>query len=639
MTDAGPTPEASRLVLGRALLEAVARVGRVGLVGLIGLIGPGWIFDGVEAQEPSTVVADSVVELEGLEVSVASRLAGDARTRAVTLLDRVALEGLSATTVSEALRWAVGVDLRPRSLAQADVAVRGGTFEQVVVLVDGVPMSDAQTGHFDLDVVVPLAAVERIEVLRGAGSAVHGADAMGGVINVVTRPASAGPRGQVQVEAGGFGRAAGSLRLATSLGDWAGAASGRVDRSDGHRDGTDHDMRLADLSLHGPVGGGTLALRIGAAERDFGADGFYAPFPSYEETRTRTLSARFTQGTGAGIVDVVVHGREHDDDFVLRRGDPAFYQNVHESRQTGVDVTMRSVPRGPWVWSVGVAGGRDALESTNLGTRSAARGATFGELGWNGDAVRLRGGMRLDGRADFAPTWAPSLSAGWSPSKTVGLRAALGRSFRAPTWTDRFYEDPANRGDPDLAVETAWSGEAGVDVRPGGGGLFRITAFVREARDLIDYARPADGPDDAVWQTRNVESARFRGVEIEIGGIAVGPAVVDGALELLDVKSDEAGNFVSKYALRPLTRSAVLGARVPLGAGITAALRVENRRRSGEADRTAADLRVEARVGSSRLWVDATNLGDAHWLDVSGLPAPGRSLRTGLSLEFGGARR
>jgi hypothetical protein len=114
---------------------------------------------------------------------------------------------------------------------------------------------------------------------------------------------------------------------------------------------------------------------------------------------------------------------------------------------------------------------------------------------------------------------------------------------------------------------------------------------------------------------------------------------LDGALEFLDVSSNETGAFVSKYALRPLTRSAIVGARVPLGERFAAALRVENRRRTGEADWTAADLRLEARIGSSRFWVDATNLGDARWLDVSGLPTAGRSLRTGVSLEFGGPAR
>lgn len=600
----------------------------------VGLLGAAFcLAAGVEAQAPP---ADSVFEVDGVLVSVASRLAGDARTRAVTVLDRTVIEGLPATTVSEVLRWAVGIDLQPRSLAQADVSVRGGTFEQLLVLVDGVPMSDAQTGHFDLDVVVPLSGVQRVEVLRGAASAVHGADAMGGVINIVTRASGPATRGAVELEAGGFGRTAGGARIETALGDWSIVANGRIDRSDGHRDGTDHRMRLAEGGLRGPLVGGVLAVRAGAAARDFGADGFYAPFPSYEETRTRTLSARWSRAVGATRFEMTAHRRGHEDDFVLRRGDPAFYRNVHESTQTGIDLTLRSGSEGAWLWAIGVTGAHDALESTNLGTRSADRGAAFGEVGWSGRATSVRGGLRLDGREEFSPTWAPSLSAGWTLSSAVSLRAAAGRSFRAPTWTDRFYEDPANRGDPNLTVETAWSAEAGIDFSPAAGPLLRLTTFFREARDLIDYARPASGPDDAVWQTRNVESARFRGVEVELGGLTFGSVAFDGALELLDVEANETGAFVSKYALRPLTRSATIGARAPLGWGTTLALRIENRRRTGEADHTAADLRLEARIGSSRLWLDATNLGDARWLDVSGLPAPGRSLRTGVSIGFGG---
>ncbi len=604
------------------------------LVGLAFLLSA----PGAEAQEPPPP-PDSVFEIEGVSVSVQSRLPGDARTRAVTVLDRPKLDRLAATTVPEALRWAVGVDLQPRSLAQADVGVRGGTFEQVVVLVDGVPMSDAQTGHFDLDVAVPLESVERIEVLRGAASAVHGADAMGGVINIVTRGAADGPRGQAQLEAGGFGRAAGALRLSQSLGSWSVAASGRLDRADGHREGTDHDMRLGNLDLRGPLAGGQANVRLGVAARDFGASGFYAPFPSYEETRTRTASVTWAKPLGDRALDVIVHSREHDDDFVLRRGDPAFYQNIHASRQTGLDVALRSNTAGPWAWSVGVSAAHDQLESTNLGDRSMDRGATFAELGWSGAAARVRGGLRLDSREEFAPAWAPSLSAGWSVSSALGLRAAVARSFRAPTWTDRFYEDPANRGDPNLAVESAWSSEFGLDWTPRMGGLFRVTGFLREADDLIDYARPADAPDDAVWQSRNVESATFVGVEVEVSGVEVGRLTLDGALEMLDVSSDETGAFVSKYALRPLTRSAMLGVQIPLVAGTVAALRVENRRRTGEDGYTAADLRLEARVGASRIWVDAANLGDATWLDVSGLPAPGRTLRTGVSIDFGGGAR
>lgn len=586
----------------------------------------------LQAQTPR---GDAVVEIEGLAVSVASRLRGEGPARAITVLDRATLLELPVTTVAEALDWAAGVDLQPRSAAQADVAVRGGTAEQVLVLVDGVPMSDAQTGHFDLDLAIPLADVERIEVLRGAASAVHGADAVGGVINVVTRPPGGAPSGTVEVEGGTFGRIAGGMRMNGRLGGWSVAASARLDRSDGHRAGTDHDLRLGHLAVAGGLAGGVASLRLGVAARDFGADGFYAPFPSYEETRTRTAAARWARAVGTVSLEVAAHARQHEDDFVLRRGDPAFYQNIHTSLQTGLDVTLRAAP-GVWVWAAGATGGRDDLESTNLGDRAADRGAVFGEVGWNGSAARVQGGLRLDAREGFAPAWAPSVSASFTPAANVGVRASVARSFRAPTWTDRFYEDPANRGDPDLAVETAWSSELGMDWTTAVGVRLRATGFLREARDLIDYARPADGPDDAVWQTRNVASASFRGLELEVDGIAVGPAAVDGSLELLDLASDDAGDFISKYALRPLTRTALLGVRVPFGDAVSLGLRVANRRRTDEADRTTADLRLEARVGSSRLWVDATNLGDATWLDVSGLPAPGRALRTGVSMAFGG---
>jgi iron complex outermembrane receptor protein len=580
--------------------------------------------------------ADSVVELKGLSVSVDSRLPGNARTRAVTVLDRDALDALPATTILEALRWGTGVDLLTRSPAQADVAVRGGTFEQVLVLVDGVPVSDAQTGHFDLNLTVPLDGVERIEVLRGAGSSVHGADAMGGIVNVVTRSPGSRPSGRVRLEGGTFGRAAGSLRLDGGAGDWRATASGRLDRSDGHREGVDHDVRIGQLRLVGPLAGGRLDLRAGAAARDFGADGFYAPFPSYEETRGRTASARWVRPLGeGGALDVVVHDRTHDDDFVLRRGDPAFYRNVHTSRQSGVDVTLRRTA-GSWGWLVGAGVGRDDLESTNLGDRAADRGAIFGEAGWTGPRARVRAGLRLDGREEFAPSWAPSLSAGWTLGPRLGLRAAVARSFRTPTWTDRYYEDPANRGDPNLAVETAWSGEAGLDWTLDSGSRVRLTAFVRDATDLIDYARRRDAGDDAVWQSRNVESARFTGVEVDVVGVALGPARLDAGVELLDVSTSDSGEWISKYALRPLTRAVTAGVRTPLVGPATLAVRAEHRRRSEDETWTAADVRVDVPVGPARLWLDASNVGDARWLDVSGLRAPGRAFRTGVSVDFGG---
>src|SRR5690606_16014980 len=108
-------------------------------------------------------------------------------TRAVQVITADDIRRTPARTVAEVLAWTLGADVLSRSPAQTDLALRGGTFGQVLVLVDGVRMSDPQTGHFNLDLAVPLGEIERIEVLRGGASTTYGSDAMTGVVNVVTR--------------------------------------------------------------------------------------------------------------------------------------------------------------------------------------------------------------------------------------------------------------------------------------------------------------------------------------------------------------------------------------------------------------------------------------------------------------------
>ena len=108
-------------------------------------------------------------EMDTLRVQAVSRTNPNlpASTRSIQLLTAEEISSLPVRTISEALEWATGVEVLSRSPAQSDLSIRGASFEQVVVLVNGVRMSDPQTGHFDLDLAVPLESVERVEVLRG----------------------------------------------------------------------------------------------------------------------------------------------------------------------------------------------------------------------------------------------------------------------------------------------------------------------------------------------------------------------------------------------------------------------------------------------------------------------------------------
>lgn len=579
---------------------------------------------------PARAHAQPPFPLDTLRVEVGARTSAllPVATRSVQVMDRVFIESTPAQTVAELLHWAVGVDVQARSPAQADVAIRGGSFEEVLVLVDGVRMSDAQTGHFDLDVAVPLQDVERIEVLRGPASAQYGSDAVGGVIHIVTR--RRGAPIEARVEGGSHETAA--AWLSGGLGNGTRALRWGLEhaRSDGSRDGTDYRVTQARVAADARLGSGTLRGDVAFAARDFGAADFYAPFGSYEETRTLTLSTAWS-GTAAGIVlEPRIHARRHGDDFILIRTDPEVYRNRHTTWQVGADVAGRATVSDAVTLVVGAEAVRDAIDSNALGDRSESRAALFGEVEWGrSGAALLHAGLRTDWHEEYGSFVAPSLAAAVWPVQTVRVRASAGRSFRGPGWTERFYEDPANIGTADLDPERAWTMELGVDVVPTSIVRIDVAAFLRHADALVDWAKQSGASDTDPWRTMNIEDATFRGIEAALEVHALG-ARWSAGFTTLSLEADEESGYISKYALRPLTETLFAGTQLRVRS-LTFGAQARHARRRGEDAYALVDARVGYAIGAAHLYLDATNLLDEDYLDVSVQPGPGRALRVGLA--------
>ena len=592
----------------------------------------------LSAQQPP------LVRLDTLRVDVASRtaLGFPARSRVVQVLTADDLRELPVRTVAEALQWMTAADLQPRSPAQTDLSLRGSTFEQVLVLVDGVRMSDPQTGHFDLDLAVPLDRVARIEVLAGPASALYGADALGGVVNVVTR--EGGTRASGWSERGAFDTWRAGASLDGELGGVRGAASGEWTQSDGHRAGTDFEVLQFHGRVSAPALGGRLVAQAGRGVRNFGANGFYVPRDSYEETRTTVLSAGWSGDVGGGFtLHPLLSLRRHGDDFTLIRERPEVYENVHSSRQRGGELLLRRTSANGIALVFGGEFYRDDLESDNvaanrpaLGERKEDRSAGFAELGWAGARASLSAGLRGDWREGFGSAWSPSLSASGDLTPALRIRTAWGRSFRAPTWTERYYEDPASIGDPDLKPESSWSAEVGVDLGLPRTGVVRVTAFHRQSDDLIDWVKPVNSPADAPSTVENVESATYRGLEFSLERLVVRGFRIEAGGSLLSLTADEAAGLTSRYALRPLVERALAGVSRSFASKVLVSVRMlRERRRQGDAyELLGALLRVVLPKGE--LDLSSTNLTDEKYLDITGNPAAGRALSVGYRLDFGG---
>ncbi len=344
-----------------------------------GLLAGLLVASSLRAQTP-----DAPPRVESEVVVAASRLPGVDAGTTVRVVTRDEIARIPARSVAELLRVLPGVDVRRRGVEgiQADIGIRGAGFNGTLFLVDGEPVNDPQSNHLSADFDLPLDAVERIEVSYGGGSAVHGSDALGGVVNIVTRGAALG-RKRAEVEAryahGSDSLDAGTGRVALKGGDRLSFAldGGRAE-SRGFREGTEFATQTLRLSGHYDTGRGPLDVSFGYAGREYGAYAFYGTrYPNQQETtRTRTARAAAELTFGGWHLSPSLAIRAHHDDYVLERENPAFYENRHDADRFTARFFARHALLGGTAL-VGAEAGREAIQSTNLGARQRDHQALF----------------------------------------------------------------------------------------------------------------------------------------------------------------------------------------------------------------------------------------------------------------------
>jgi iron complex outermembrane receptor protein len=553
-------------------------------------------------------------------------------TRSFEVLTREDLARHASRSLADVLGLALGVDAQSRSPAQSDLGLRGSTFNQVVVLVDGVRVSDVQSGHYALDLAVPVAMIERIEILRGTGSAMYGSDAIGGVVNIVTRADSS--FGELAARAGSFGGALARGAVGGVVQGTAVRVGADVDRSRGHRDDTDYRVTQARAGAARRIGAAHLAADIAIGARQFGAADFYSPFPSYETTRSSTATVRGSAPIGERVaLTGTLHTRRHSDVFTLKRDDPAFYQNVHYSWQHGGEATARMELAPALHAAVGAELLDARLRSARLGDHSERRHAEFAEatLGRPGSAS-LDAGLRRDWSSAVGSFVSPSLGAAVPLPAHAQLRASASRGFRAPTWTERYYVDPSNVADSTLQAERFDAYEVGLRFAPISTVSADVALFERRARSLIDWARTSTAvTPPPPWRTMNFASATYRGIEalVRVTDIAGADWTLRGTGLRFDASAQP--GTVGKYALRPLTRVIGLSVTTHERRGASLTVDAQRARRALEDDNLRLDARIDQRVGAMRLSVELLNVTNEDYLDVSGKPIAGRSAFVGLA--------
>ena len=437
-------------------------------------------------------------------------------------------ESLAAESPQDFLRENSSVFLEERGGGggQADLVLRGGSFEQTLVLLNGFRINDAQTSHHNLDLPVPMEAMDSIQVLEGAGSTLHGVDALSGVVDFLT----AAPDHDSIFLRGGEGSFESNeetLLAGATHGRWSGRVIAERNFSTGFM--TDRDYRNEDSSAESWCAPrfGLLDLIFAVSDRSFGANQFYGPYNSWERTKGWFGGVRQELGSQT---EAAFAYRRHTDEFVLFRDDPAIYENNHiDGSWQGSLRRTENLPAGTLLL-VGLEADGDSIRSNSLGLHARNRGAGYVDVDLRPAKKRwsLSAGAREEVFSGGAQVvFSPEVAGSLRVASNLKLRATGGYGFRIPTYTDLYYSDPSTLGNANLRAESAWTGDGGADWTPSAKVTLSATGFYSQQHDTIDYVRSAtvpnpylprsctvDGAQVAnIWCADNLNGLHFAGVE------------------------------------------------------------------------------------------------------------------------------
>lgn len=472
--------------------------------------------------------------------------------RNISIIEKEELMQMAFTSLDDLLQYIPGIEVQSRNAfgAQGDITMRGATFAQVLVLVDGMRLNDPLTGHFNSYIPVAPAEIARIEVLRGAASAMYGADAVGGVINIITKGFDAAYQTENEISGAvnfGENRLVNAQQgFAIKKGNSFFSGGFSVNQSDGQLveeqvlDNTTleayrnyFDIKTLGFSFAQQFDAGwSLQARLGYDDRDFSARYFYTSSPfdkSVEQTQSWWNQLRVAKVGQNSSTDINMVYKQNTDRFVFSPDFPS--TNNHVTQLWNLNVNHLRKLSDALSLKTGLQLDSRAIESNDRGDHDDihvgiyAMGVYQPDLRWN-----VTGSLRLDYDENYDLEFTPQLNISYVlPGLT--LRASAGRSIRAANYTERFVSfnlvdltPGRNLGNPDLMAERSWSEELGLDVQLTEQWQLRATGFLRQSDNLIDYVETgaADISNNQHLQAganyffaQNISEVNTQGFELE----------------------------------------------------------------------------------------------------------------------------
>ena len=338
------------------------------------------------------------IELDQVELMSSPRIEVDKGDNSISMLtiSNEEIKQSTATNVSELLQQVAGIDIRRRGAEgmQADLYIRGGSFDQTLLLIDGIKVEDPQTGHHTMNMTIPLDVIEKIEIIKGSASRIYGQNAFTGAVNIITKEKIKNDF-SIELSNGSFDQKSGGFTIQKELKSSDILFNYSRKESDGYRYNTDYENDEFFIKSNFKIKDQKISTIGAFNERKFGANGFYASpaaIDQYEETQASLIGFSTTYRNDDLILKPKLYWKRNQDMYVYLRQDPSVYRNLHISNKVGVEINA-STSNFLGNLGLGFDLSKVSLESNNLGERKRTMLNMFIE-----QQVKLN-----DDKIDFTP--------------------------------------------------------------------------------------------------------------------------------------------------------------------------------------------------------------------------------------------
>lgn len=563
--------------------------------------------------------------------------------RSVEIIDSKSIIESGVNNVVDLLQQVTGIDIRRRGVpgTQADLYIRGGGFDQTLLLIDGMKMDDIQTGHHTLNLLLPIQLIERIEIIKGPASRIFGQNAFNGAINIVTKALPKIDKNRFEILVsnptfGSFKQFGFLINSRLSLKEkFNSQLTFSRSKSDGYRYNTDYTNDFFFFKSEIKTQKNPIIITSGFTEKKFGANGFYASpsaIDQYEETQSSFFGVSTLLGSEKFLVRPKLYWRRGQDEYIYIRNNPSVYRNLHKTNKIYLDFSFSKLFDSSRL-NFGIDLSNSSISSNNLGDHNRFTTSLYADYTFKtkDNKLSFSPGLSISNFSDMSTHFFPGIDIGFDVNEKINLYANYGKTYRIPTYTDLYYSDRNTIGNPNLNPEHAITNEIGIKYSNESIGV-SSSFFSRKSSNIIDYVKQSEQDK---WEATNIRNLETNGFDFNfLYKISLHNSLRLGYTYLFDKSYVSEVNY-SRYAINSLRHQLNTKLNLKYSDKITHTLINRFGERSNKVSHIVYDSNLKYQLSkNSYFFINVNNILNEEYYETNLVPMPGRNFLIGVISYF-----